>query len=164
MEILPRRREFAPRFAGIASDDLRLIKAMRTAAALAVSTPGSSPAPAARTRSVAGALPASLRRVRRAGHGRGRADRARVAGAPEAGLGVGSRACAAWRSGTGTIVKNPPLPLIEDLDVAVSGARFVARSVVVLSAARHLPAPAGYRAHDRRGCDRNCLFCFQIDF
>ncbi|MDH3318583.1 MAG: B12-binding domain-containing radical SAM protein [Betaproteobacteria bacterium] len=62
------------------------------------------------------------------------------------------------------IVKNPPRPLIEDLDALP----FPARSLLE-DAERYLPPPATYRRAPvatmitSRGCDRRCLFCFQID-
>lgn len=62
------------------------------------------------------------------------------------------------------IVKNPPRPLIEDLD----SLPFPARALLE-GAERYLPPPATYRRSPvatlitSRGCDRRCLFCFQID-
>ena len=62
------------------------------------------------------------------------------------------------------IVKNPPRPLIEDLDALPFPAReLMARSMVLPPHRRHLPAHAGHGAHDRARLRRNCLFCFQID-
>jgi radical SAM superfamily enzyme YgiQ (UPF0313 family) len=64
----------------------------------------------------------------------------------------------------GRIIKNPPRPLIEDLDALP----FPARSLLE-GAERYLPPPATYRRAPvatlitSRGCDRRCLFCFQID-
>jgi len=62
------------------------------------------------------------------------------------------------------IVKNAPRPLIEDLD----SLPFPARALLE-GAERYLPPPATYRRAPvatmitSRGCDRRCLFCFQID-
>ena len=62
------------------------------------------------------------------------------------------------------IVKNPPRPLIEDLDALPFPAR-----ALLDGAERYLPPPAMYRRTPvaslvtSRGCDRRCLFCFQID-
>lgn len=62
------------------------------------------------------------------------------------------------------IVKNPPRPLIEDLDAIP----FPARELLG-DAARYLPPPATYRRKPvavlitSRGCDKRCIFCFQID-
>jgi radical SAM superfamily enzyme YgiQ (UPF0313 family) len=69
----------------------------------------------------------------------------------------------AFREGE-RIVQNPPRPLIEDLDALP----FPARSLLE-GAQRYLPPPATYRRAPvaslitSRGCDRRCLFCFQID-
>ncbi|TAK45359.1 MAG: radical SAM protein [Betaproteobacteria bacterium] len=69
----------------------------------------------------------------------------------------------AFRRGA-RIVKNPPRPLLEDLDALP----FPARQLLE-GAARYLPPPATYRRAPvatlitSRGCDRRCLYCFQID-
>lgn len=69
----------------------------------------------------------------------------------------------AFRQG-GQIVKNAPRPLIEDLDALPFPAR-----ALLEGAARYLPPPATYRRTPvatlitSRGCDRRCLYCFQID-
>ncbi len=69
----------------------------------------------------------------------------------------------AYRQG-GQIVRNPPRPLIEDLD----SLPFPARALLE-GAERYLPPPATYRRAPvatlitSRGCDRRCLYCFQID-
>jgi len=62
------------------------------------------------------------------------------------------------------IVKNPPRPLIEDLDMLP----FPARELLP-DCESYLPPPGTYRRKPvaalltARGCDRNCLYCFQID-
>lgn len=62
------------------------------------------------------------------------------------------------------IIKNPPRPLIEDLDALPFPAR-----ALLEGADRYVPPPATYRRAPvatlitSRGCDRRCLFCFQID-
>lgn len=62
------------------------------------------------------------------------------------------------------IVKNPPRPLITDLD----SLPFPARELLG-EAASYIPPPATYRRKPvavlmtSRGCSRRCLFCFQID-
>jgi radical SAM superfamily enzyme YgiQ (UPF0313 family) len=67
-----------------------------------------------------------------------------------------------WKGGE--IVKNPPRPLIEDLDAIP----FPARELLG-DAAHYLPPPATYRRKPvavlitSRGCDKRCIFCFQID-
>ncbi|MFO7604839.1 MAG: radical SAM protein [Desulfurivibrionaceae bacterium] len=64
----------------------------------------------------------------------------------------------------GEIVKNPPRPLIIDLD----SLPFPARELLG-DAERYIPPPATYRRKPvavlmtSRGCDRRCLYCFQID-
>lgn len=74
--------------------------------------------------------------------------------------GVAGTAC--WKGGE--IVKNPPRPLIEDLDAIP----FPARELLG-DAAHYLPPPATYRRKPvavlitSRGCDKRCIFCFQID-
>ncbi len=62
------------------------------------------------------------------------------------------------------IVRNPPRPLIEDLDSLAIPAR-----QLLGEKSRYLPPPAMYRKQPvavvmtSRGCDRHCLFCYQID-
>jgi len=69
----------------------------------------------------------------------------------------------AFRQG-GRIITSPPRPLIEDLDALPFPAR-----ALLEGAERYLPPPATYRRAPvatlitSRGCDRRCLFCFQID-
>jgi radical SAM superfamily enzyme YgiQ (UPF0313 family) len=69
----------------------------------------------------------------------------------------------AYREGE-RVVRNPPRPLIEDLDALPFPAR-----ALLEGAERYLPPPATYRRAPvatlitSRGCDRRCLFCFQID-
>ncbi|MDH3229435.1 MAG: B12-binding domain-containing radical SAM protein [Alphaproteobacteria bacterium] len=68
----------------------------------------------------------------------------------------------AWQDGR--IVRNPPRPLIADLDALP----FPARELLG-DRSRYIPAPATYRRKPvaivttSRGCDRRCLFCFQMD-
>ncbi len=69
----------------------------------------------------------------------------------------------AWRDGEG-IVENPEMPLIEDLD----SLPFPARDLLG-EPDRYIPPPATYRRKPvavvitSRGCNRRCIFCFQID-
>jgi radical SAM superfamily enzyme YgiQ (UPF0313 family) len=64
----------------------------------------------------------------------------------------------------GEIIKNPPRPLIVDLDTIP----FPARELLG-DTARYIPPPATYRRQPvavvmtSRGCNRHCLYCFQID-
>lgn len=68
-----------------------------------------------------------------------------------------------YRDGPG-IAANPPRPLATDLDALP----FPARELLG-DAARYLPPPATYRREPvavmitSRGCNRRCLFCFQMD-
>jgi radical SAM superfamily enzyme YgiQ (UPF0313 family) len=64
----------------------------------------------------------------------------------------------------GKIIKNPPRPLIMDLDALP----FPARELLG-DADLYIPPPATYRRKPvavvmtSRGCDRKCIYCFQID-
>lgn len=64
----------------------------------------------------------------------------------------------------GRIIKNPPRPLISDLD----SLPFPARELLG-DANRYIPPPATYRRKPvavlmtSRGCNRRCIYCFQID-
>jgi radical SAM superfamily enzyme YgiQ (UPF0313 family) len=68
-----------------------------------------------------------------------------------------------WRDGDG-IADNGPRPLIEDLDTIP----FPARDLLG-DAGRYVPPPATFRRWPvavmitSRGCNRRCLYCFQID-
>ncbi|MBE9519731.1 MAG: radical SAM protein [Proteobacteria bacterium] len=69
----------------------------------------------------------------------------------------------AFRAGK-EINKNPPRPLITDLDALP----FPARELLG-EAAKYIPPPATYKRKPvavimtARGCNRKCLYCFQID-
>jgi radical SAM superfamily enzyme YgiQ (UPF0313 family) len=62
------------------------------------------------------------------------------------------------------IIKNPPRPLITDLD----GLPFPARELLG-EAGKYIPPPATYKRKPvavimtARGCNRHCLYCFQLD-
>jgi radical SAM superfamily enzyme YgiQ (UPF0313 family) len=64
----------------------------------------------------------------------------------------------------GKIIKNPPRPLITDIDTLP----FPARELLG-KAADYIPPPATYRRKPvavmitSRGCNRRCIYCFQID-
>ncbi|MFV2005273.1 MAG: radical SAM protein, partial [Gammaproteobacteria bacterium] len=68
-----------------------------------------------------------------------------------------------FRQGTG-IIKNQPRPFIEDLDALP----FPARELLG-DEDRYIPPPATYKRKPvttlitSRGCNRRCIFCFQID-
>ncbi len=69
-----------------------------------------------------------------------------------------------WRR-QGEIVKNPPRPLISNLDALP----FPARELLGDAAGQYVPPPATYKRKPvaviitSRGCNRRCLYCFQID-
>lgn len=62
------------------------------------------------------------------------------------------------------IIKNPPRPLAEDLDVLPFPARELLGDID-----RYIPPPATYKRQPvavlitSRGCNRKCIYCFQID-
>jgi radical SAM superfamily enzyme YgiQ (UPF0313 family) len=76
---------------------------------------------------------------------------------------LGSVRGLAYREG-GTIRKNPPMPLITDLDSLPFPARHILGDSM-----DYVPPPATYRRRPvavmitSRGCNRRCLYCFQID-
>ncbi len=79
------------------------------------------------------------------------------------GRGLSGVAGVVFRHGA-EIVQNPPRPLIENLDALP----FPARELLG-ETDRYLPPPATYRRLPvavmltSRGCNRRCIFCFQID-
>jgi radical SAM superfamily enzyme YgiQ (UPF0313 family) len=81
----------------------------------------------------------------------------------QAGKGLEGVLGVAYREG-GMIVKNPPRPLIGDLD----SLPFPARELLG-DANLYIPPPATYRRKPvavlmtSRGCNRRCIYCFQID-
>jgi anaerobic magnesium-protoporphyrin IX monomethyl ester cyclase len=68
-----------------------------------------------------------------------------------------------WRN-NGKITKNPPRPLIEDLDSLPFPARELLGDPNL-----YIPTPATYRRKPvtvmmtSRGCNRQCIYCFQLD-
>ena len=81
----------------------------------------------------------------------------------ERGAGLAGVRGVVFRDGA-DVVRNPPRPLIADLDALP----FPARQLLG-AASRYVPPPGTYRRRPvavmitARGCDRRCLFCFQID-
>ena len=69
----------------------------------------------------------------------------------------------AYRSGD-SVVKNPPRPLMEDLDALPFPARDLLGDAMM-----YIPPPATYKRKPvavlmtSRGCNRRCIYCFQID-
>jgi radical SAM superfamily enzyme YgiQ (UPF0313 family) len=163
-EILRRVGEFDPRFAGIYATAFGWYKAMQTAAALKLLNP--------RIFTCAGGpYPIALQEhclhdcahFDAVGTGEGEHTVPEMIVRLEAGRGMEGVLGVAFRRGA-EIVKNPPRPLIEDLDALP----FPARELLG-EADRYLPPPGTYRRQPvtvmltARGCDRNCLYCFQID-
>ncbi len=70
----------------------------------------------------------------------------------------------AYRGSAGDIIDNGPPPLIEDLDALPIPAR-----ELLGDPNKYIPPPATYRRKPvavvitSRGCNRHCLYCFQID-
>ena len=79
------------------------------------------------------------------------------------GMGLQGIEGVAFREGE-TIIKNPPRPLITDVD----SIPFPARELLG-NAVDYIPPPATYKRKPvavimtARGCNRRCIFCFQID-
>lgn len=163
-EILRRVGEFDPHFAGIYATTFGWYKAIETAAALKRLNPEVFTC-------AGGPYPIALQEqcLRECAHfdavgtGEGELTIAEVVGRLQAGRDLDGVLGVAFRSGAG-IVKNPPRPLIEDLDALP----FPARDLLG-EADRYLPPPGTYRRKPvtvlmtARGCDRKCLYCFQID-
>ena len=164
-ELLQRVREFEPEFAGIYATTFGWPGALRTAADLRRAHPGlflcaGGPYPIALQERclsdggeafdgvITGEAEQTLVEVlERLAHGR----------ALDGVQGI------AYRQGV-RIVKNPARPLLEDLDALP----FPARELLE-GAERYLPPLATYRRAPvatlitSRGCDRRCLYCFQVD-
>lgn len=81
----------------------------------------------------------------------------------QAGRGLEGVLGVAYRQG-GRTIKNPPRPLITDLD----SLPFPARELLG-DANRYIPPPGTYRKRPvavmmtSRGCNRHCIYCFQMD-
>ena len=163
-EILRQVAEFDPRFAGIYATAFGWNKAMQTAAAVKRLNPDIFTC-------AGGPYPIALQErclndcahFDAVGTGEGELTVPEIIGRLEAGQSLAGVLGVAFRRGGG-IVNNPPRPLIEDLDALP----FPARDLLG-EADRYLPPPGTYRRKPvtvmltARGCDRNCLFCFQID-
>ena len=163
-EILRRVGEFDPRFAGIYATTFGWDKAMHSAEALKrlnpeIFTCAGGPYPIA--------LQAHCLRecthFDAVGTGEGELTVPEMVARLEAGHGLDGVLGVAFRRGA-EIIENPPRPLLEDLD----SLPFPARDLLD-DADRYLPPPGTYRRKPvtvlmtARGCDRKCLFCFQID-
>jgi radical SAM superfamily enzyme YgiQ (UPF0313 family) len=163
-EILRGVGAFDPRFAGIYSTTFGWNKAMQTAEALKrlnpeIFTCAGGPYPIAMQEQCLH----DCAHFDAVGTGEGEITVPEILERLESGLGLDGVLGAAFRRGA-DIVKNSPRPLIEDLD----SLPFPARELLG-EADRYLPPPGTYRRKpvtvllSARGCDRNCLFCFQID-
>ena len=163
-EILRRVAEFAPRFAGIYATAFGWSKAMQTAAALkrldaGIFTCAGGPYPIA----LQEACLHECAHFDAVGTGEGELTVPETVSRLQGGQGLEGVLGLAFRRGE-EIVRNPPRPLIEDLDALP----FPARELLG-DEERYLPPPGTYRRKPvtvmltARGCDRNCLFCFQID-
>lgn len=163
-EIVRRAGEFAPRFAGIYSTAFGWHKAVQTAEAVKRLDPGiftcaGGPYPIAMQERCLHDCP-SLDAVVT---GEGELTVPEMLARLESGRHLDGVLGVAFRRG-GEIIKNPPRPLIEDLD----SLPFPARELLHDSAS-YLPPPGTYRRKPvtalltARGCDRKCLYCFQID-
>ena len=163
-EILRRVGEFDPRFAGIYATTFGWNKAVQTAEAVKrlnpeIFTCAGGPYPIAMQEQCLH----ECAHFDAVGTGEGELTVPEMIGRLEAGQGLDGVLGVAFRRGA-EIVKNPPRPLIEDLD----SLPFPARELLG-QADRYLPPPGTYRRKPvtvlltARGCDRKCLFCFQID-
>ncbi len=164
-EILQRIRDLQPGVAGIYSTTFGWPAALRTATDIksldpsiwtCVGGPYPTAAPDACLAEGGGAVDAVV-------VGEGEETVVEAIGRRESGRDLaGVAGLVAWNGGH--IVRNPPRPLIEDLD----SLPFPARELLG-DRSRYIPAPATYRRKPvaivttSRGCDRRCLFCFQMD-
>lgn len=163
-EIMRRVGEFDPRFAGIYSTTFGWNKAVQTAEALKrlnpeIFTCAGGPYPIAMQEQCLH----DCAHFDAVGTGEGELTVPDMIERLESGGSLDGVPGVAFRRGAG-IVKNPPRPLIEDLD----SLPFPARELLG-EADRYLPPPGTYRRKPvtvmltARGCNRKCLFCFQID-
>jgi len=163
-EILQGVGEFAPRFAGIYATTFGWNKAMQTAGALKRLNPEIFTC-------AGGPYPVALQEqclhdcvhFDAVATGEGEITIAEILQRLESGASLDGVLGVVFRRGA-DIVKNAPRPLIEELD----SLPFPARELLG-EADRYLPPPGTYRRKPvtvlltARGCDRNCLYCFQID-
>jgi radical SAM superfamily enzyme YgiQ (UPF0313 family) len=163
-EILRRVGEFDPHFAGIYSTTFGWYKAMHTAEAVKrlnpeIFTCAGGPYPIAMQERCLH----DCAHFDAVGTGEGELTVPEMLERLESGRSLDGVLGVAFQRGA-EIVKNPPRPLIEDLD----SLPFPARELLHDSES-YLPPPGTYRRKPvtvlmtARGCDRKCLFCFQID-
>jgi radical SAM superfamily enzyme YgiQ (UPF0313 family) len=163
-EILGRVAGFNPRFAGIYSTTFGWHKAMQTAESLKHLNQGIFTC-------AGGPYPIALQEhcLHDCAHfdavvtGEGEHTVQELLARLDAGSGLEGVLGLVFRRGA-EILKNAPRPLIENLDALP----FPARELLD-ERESYLPPPGTYRRQPvtvlmtARGCDRNCLFCFQID-
>lgn len=164
-EILRRTKAFAPGFIGLYSTTFGWDKAKKTAADLKalfgnkVFICAGGPYPIAvqeRCLEHAGSLDAVVT-------GEGEYTVLEIIERLEAGQDLRNLQGVVWRD-RGNIVRNPPRPLITDLD----SLPFPARELLG-DPNRYVPTPATYRRKPvtvlmtSRGCNRKCIYCFQLD-
>ena len=164
-ELLRRVEEFAPDFAGIYSTTFGWTKALRTANAIkrmrkTIFTCVGGPYPIAMQEfcleNGGGGIDAVVT-------GEAELTIVELLGRLQDGKGLEGVQGVVFRQGT-RIIKNPPRPLNEDLDALPFPARELMGNVDL-----YVPAPVTYKRKPvttlitSRGCDRRCIFCFQID-
>jgi radical SAM superfamily enzyme YgiQ (UPF0313 family) len=163
-EIMAQVREFEPEFVGLYSTAFGWEKARKTAADIKKSLP--------KTFIVAGGpYPVAMQEqcleecsdIDAVITGEGEITAVDLLDRLEDGSGLEEVQGLAYRAGT-EILKNPPRPLITDLD----SLPFPARQLLG-EAEKYIPPPATYKRKPvavimtARGCNRKCLYCFQID-
>jgi radical SAM superfamily enzyme YgiQ (UPF0313 family) len=163
-EILARVKEFNPEFVGLYSTAFGWEKAQKTAADIKQNLEGV-------FIGVGGPYPVALQEkcledcadIDAVITGEGEVTVVAMLKRLESGKGLEGVEGAAFRSGK-EIRKNQPRPLIEDLD----SLPFPARELLG-EAGKYIPPPATYKRKPvavimtARGCNRKCLYCFQID-
>jgi anaerobic magnesium-protoporphyrin IX monomethyl ester cyclase len=163
-EILRGLSEFKPGFVGLYSTTFGWKNAKKTAAAVKNILPGSfivvgGPYPIAAQERCLEDCP----HIDAVVTGEGELTSAEILERLEAGKGLEGVLGAVYRK-DGIIAKNPPRPLITDLD----SLPFPSRELLD-NANSYIPPPATYKRRPvavmitSRGCNRRCIYCFQID-
>jgi len=163
-EIIAQVKEFQPKFTGLYSTTFGWEKAKRTAATLK-NLPGEV------FITVGGPYPVAVQEeclrdcpdIDAVVTGEGEITAVEMLARLESGRDLEGVGGVAFRQG-GNIKKNPPRPLITNLD----SLPFPARELLG-EAEKYIPPPATYKRKPvavimtARGCNRHCLYCFQID-
>ncbi len=163
-QVLDEASAFRPRFVGIYSTAFGWPQAVRTAAGVKSRLPGAfvcagGPYPIASQERCLAEAPALDAVVT----GEGERTAVELVGRLARGEGLQGVLGAIFREG-GEIRTNPPRPLATDLDALPYPDR-----TLLGDARRYLPPPAMYRRSPvavvltSRGCNRQCIFCFQMD-